>query len=195
MSSQRTDSIWEMENPIGKTSSKSEDLWFIITILCVIIVIGTVIIIGGGDFLSKTVGNTLIFISDTITDWGITVLKIFNGAIHDITRFLLPVKDSGANVTSSSPPSSPATTTPTTPSSPSSPLQQAQVMPVSTPMSLTPPDQKTNPVPATTALDASSSWCFVGESNNKRSCVAVNDPQKCLSGKVFPTLENCWIAK
>lgn len=169
-SQQTTDSIWEMENPIGSSSSKNENLWFIITILCVIIFIGSFILFGFGDFLGKTVGNTLIFISDTITDWGIAFLKIFNGTIHDITRFILPVKDSNKPVKDSD-------------------LnkkieEQAKIMPVSTPAvnKLAPPTQ-TNQVEPSSATN--SSWCFVGESNNKRSCVAVNNPKNVSRDKFF----------
>ena len=34
-------------------------------------------------------------------------------------------------------------------------------------------------------------WCLVGEYNNKRGCVEVNESDKCLSGQIFPTLPLC----
>ena len=165
---------------MSSSSSETKSLWMVITILCVIIFIGSFIIFGWSDFLGSTVGNTLIFISDTITDWGIAVLKIFNGVIREITQFILPVKKN-------------ETTTPV------GTLDQAKVMPVSTPavqqQSQTPtPTPATTPTPTPAPVDQPS-WCFIGEANQKRLCVGVNDPKNCASGQVFPSLENCWIAK
>lgn len=35
------------------------------------------------------------------------------------------------------------------------------------------------------------SWCLVGEYNKKRGCVAVNQGDKCMSGAIFDTREQC----
>ena len=34
-------------------------------------------------------------------------------------------------------------------------------------------------------------WCLVGEYQNKRGCVDINESDKCLSGQVFPTQQMC----
>jgi hypothetical protein len=36
-----------------------------------------------------------------------------------------------------------------------------------------------------------SGWCLVGEYEGKRGCVSVQDSDKCLSGKVFPSQQIC----
>ena len=34
-------------------------------------------------------------------------------------------------------------------------------------------------------------WCFVGEDRKFRSCIEVNDSDKCMSGNIFPTKDIC----
>jgi hypothetical protein len=34
-------------------------------------------------------------------------------------------------------------------------------------------------------------WCLVGEYEGKRGCISVNDYDKCLSGQVYPTQDQC----
>lgn len=34
-------------------------------------------------------------------------------------------------------------------------------------------------------------WCLVGEYQGKRGCISVNDYDKCLSGQVYPTEDQC----
>ena len=36
-----------------------------------------------------------------------------------------------------------------------------------------------------------SGWCLVGEYEGKRGCISVNDYDKCLSGQVYPTQDQC----
>lgn len=36
-----------------------------------------------------------------------------------------------------------------------------------------------------------SGWCLVGEYEGKRGCISVNDYDKCLSGQVYPTEDQC----
>jgi hypothetical protein len=38
---------------------------------------------------------------------------------------------------------------------------------------------------------AKSHWCLVGEYNGTRGCVSVGDQDKCLSGQVFPSQQQC----
>ena len=34
-------------------------------------------------------------------------------------------------------------------------------------------------------------WCLVGEFDNRRSCIQVNEYDKCMSGQIFPNREQC----
>ena len=34
-------------------------------------------------------------------------------------------------------------------------------------------------------------WCLVGEFDNRRSCIHVNEYDKCMSGQIFPNREQC----
>jgi hypothetical protein len=36
-----------------------------------------------------------------------------------------------------------------------------------------------------------SGWCFIGEDRGFRSCIQVNDNEKCMSGDIFPSQEIC----
>ena len=35
------------------------------------------------------------------------------------------------------------------------------------------------------------SWCYIGEYEKKRSCIAMNEHDKCMSGQVFPEQQIC----
>ena len=34
-------------------------------------------------------------------------------------------------------------------------------------------------------------WCLIGEYENKRGCIEVDDSEKCMSGQVYPTRQAC----
>ena len=36
-----------------------------------------------------------------------------------------------------------------------------------------------------------SGWCFIGEDNGFRSCIKVNESDKCMSGDIFPSKDIC----
>lgn len=49
------------------------------------------------------------------------------------------------------------------------------------------PLKSTEPVPT----DLDKSWCLVGEYDERRSCIQVDRPDMCMSGKVYKTQDNC----
>jgi len=64
-----------------------------------------------------------------------------------------------------------------------------------TPMPINPPKQP-EPTPSESPIQkpisaSKSSWCLVGEYNQKRGCIEIKDQDKCLSGQVFPTQQMC----
>jgi hypothetical protein len=48
------------------------------------------------------------------------------------------------------------------------------------------------PMPAS-AMDADnkSGWCLVGQEQGFRSCIEVNEFDKCISGNIFPSKDIC----
>jgi hypothetical protein len=52
------------------------------------------------------------------------------------------------------------------------------------------PDSSENPIQKPISSDKQN-WCLIGEYQNKRGCVAVNDSDKCLSGQIFPSQQMC----
>lgn len=52
------------------------------------------------------------------------------------------------------------------------------------------PDSSENPIQKPISSDKQN-WCLIGEYQNKRGCVAVNDSDKCLSGQIFPSQQLC----
>lgn len=66
------------------------------------------------------------------------------------------------------------------------------IMPISTKPVVKPATNMNQVVASDPSLN--SNWCLIGESNSKRACVPLsNNNTKCLSGHIFPTLENCLV--
>ena len=64
-------------------------------------------------------------------------------------------------------------------------INQPPTIPPSSPE----PNATTSPIQ--TSGSSKSQWCLVGEYNGTRGCVNVTDQDKCLSGKVFPSQQEC----
>ena len=73
-------------------------------------------------------------------------------------------------------------------------MQQQQPYPTSYPQSNEFPPSQTEmePMPAS-AMDADnkSGWCLVGQEQGFRSCIEVNEFDKCISGNIFPSKDIC----
>lgn len=73
-------------------------------------------------------------------------------------------------------------------------MQQQKPYPTSYPQSNEFPPSQTEmePMPAS-AMDADnkSGWCLVGQEQGFRSCIEVNEFDKCLSGNIFPSKDIC----
>jgi hypothetical protein len=52
------------------------------------------------------------------------------------------------------------------------------------------PDSSENHIQKPITSDKTS-WCLIGEYNNKRGCVSVTDSTSCLSGQIFPSQQMC----
>ena len=73
-------------------------------------------------------------------------------------------------------------------------MQQQKPYPTSYPQSNEFPPSQTEmePMPAS-AMDADnkSGWCLVGQEQGFRSCIEVNEFDKCISGNIFPSKDIC----
>ena len=73
-------------------------------------------------------------------------------------------------------------------------MQQQKPYPTSYPQSNEFPPSQTEmePMPAS-AMDADnkSGWCLVGQDQGFRSCIEVNEFDKCISGNIFPSKDIC----
>ena len=73
-------------------------------------------------------------------------------------------------------------------------MQQQKPYPTSYPQSneFPPSQNEMEPMPAS-AMDADnkSGWCLVGQEQGFRSCIEVNDFDKCMSGSIFPSKDIC----
>ena len=52
------------------------------------------------------------------------------------------------------------------------------------------PDKSSNVI-QTAISSKKAGWCFIGEDNGARGCVAVDEHDKCMSGQIFPSKETC----
>ena len=52
------------------------------------------------------------------------------------------------------------------------------------------PDSSSAPI-QNSVSKGKAGWCLIGDYNNKRGCVSVNDSTKCMSGEIFPSQEMC----
>ncbi len=73
-------------------------------------------------------------------------------------------------------------------------MQQQKPYPTSYPQSneFPPSQNEMEPMPAS-AMDADnkSGWCLVGQEQGFRSCIEVNEFDKCISGNIFPSKDIC----
>ena len=53
------------------------------------------------------------------------------------------------------------------------------------------PDSATSNTQGTPKIRGKGGFCYIGEQENVRSCMRVNDPSQCMSGDIFPTQAIC----
>ena len=53
------------------------------------------------------------------------------------------------------------------------------------------PDSATSNTQGEPKIRGKGGFCFIGEQENVRSCMRVNDPSQCMSGDIFPTQAIC----
>ena len=74
--------------------------------------------------------------------------------------------------------------------------QQSSIIPASLSSALADAEENTEPLPddamsSTQRNSSKSGYCYIGEDRGFRSCIKVDDPNKCMSGEIFPTRDIC----
>jgi hypothetical protein len=166
----------------------------------------------GGVFgnIFYSTGDILNATSSSVAQVAKTSIDLGNGAVNDVGNLLkagvtgdvvprVPVgpivlPTTQASVPSSVPPQTSApsvTVVPTRPVTLDQMIQDAMYPPTHAPVEPSPTPSE-NPIQQSIQSTNKASWCLIGQSGGKRSCVQI-DPTKsqCGSGKIFPSGELC----
>jgi hypothetical protein len=185
-------------SPIMNPDTSSDTFKNIIIILLLLIVVLSllginVFIIFGNffqnviDFLKPVVSKTAVDLeyssgtlinesSNIVADASKTGIDILNGTMHSVGNLLLTASGQSPSITSVKGPHLDLD---------KSINQPPKVAPKS------PEPNSTTSAIQTTPAASKQNWCLVGEFAGKRSCVSVEDQNKCLSGQVFPSQQLC----
>ena len=132
--------------------------------------------------LGYSTGTVINTSADTVSDVAKTSIDIAEGSLQNIGNLLISA--SGETQTpDASPPASPP---PVEKEKSLEETVQKNVPKTSDPN----PDNSSNPIQKPISADKSS-WCLVGEYQNKRGCIPVTESDKCLSGQIFPNQAMC----
>jgi hypothetical protein len=125
--------------------------------------------------LVHTAGTTIDDGADVLSNVAKGGIDIADGVAHSIGGLL---RNSAPNI-------APETPSPTfadlAKSVGKGPIPQNEAVPIET----------TNPIQSAAAASMKQTWCLVGEMNGKRSCIALQDVGKCMSGQIFPYQQMC----
>lgn len=112
-------------------------------------------------------GNIITQSSDILADTSKTGIDILNDTVNSVGDLLLKASSKNPNARLDKYINQPPTEPPRSPdpNSTSSPIQSGG--------------------------SSKSNWCLVGEYNGTRGCISVTDQDKCLSGQVFPSQQQC----
>lgn len=105
--------------------------------------------------------------SDVVADASKTGIDILHGTVDSVGDLLIKASGEGAGAALDIRINQPPTI------APNSPLPNATTSPIQS------------------GGSGKSQWCLVGEYNGTRGCINVADEDKCLSGQVFPSQQQC----
>lgn len=105
--------------------------------------------------------------SDIVADASKTGIDILHGTVDSVGDLLIKASGQGAGAALDIH------------------INQPPTMPPNSPL----PNATTNPIQS--GGSGKAQWCLVGEYNGTRGCINVSDQDKCLSGQVFPSQQQC----
>lgn len=139
------------------------------------------------NILGFSLGSLLNFTGDFVEDVGTKTLDLANDGIHGVTGIFMNDPNYKRDVASVGT------------NNLSAPLASVQ-NPVldktlqqgpSTGGGIVQPSTSASPVQTSIPSVSKSQWCLVGEYNERRGCVQIDQNTQCMSGQVFPTQNAC----
>lgn len=120
--------------------------------------------------LGFTTGTILNKSADVISDTGKTALDIAEGTVQNVGNLMIKASKSGVNMDTQS--------------------ELEKALHMNQLDSQARDDDAANPIQKPISANKNG-WCLIGEYENKRGCIEVNDADKCMSGQVYPTQQAC----
>lgn len=120
--------------------------------------------------LGFTTGTIINKSADIISDTGKTALDIAEGTVQNVGNLMIKASKSGVNMDTQS--------------------ELEKALHMNQLESKTRDDDAENPIQKPISANKNG-WCLIGEYENKRGCIEVNDADKCMSGQVYPTQQAC----
>ena len=122
------------------------------------------------SILGYTTGSILNKSADVASDVGKTAIDVGEGAIQSVGDLLIKASKKGVD--------------------PDAQNQLDRVLSVDNQPNNALMDNAESPIQKPISSNKAG-WCLVGEFDNRRSCIQVNEYDKCMSGQIFPNREQC----
>lgn len=122
------------------------------------------------SILGYTTGSILNKSADVASDVGKTAIDVGEGAIQSVGDLLIKASKKGVN--------------------PDAQNQLDSVLSVDNQPNNALMDNAESPIQKPISSNKAG-WCLAGEFDNRRSCIQVNEYDKCMSGQIFPNREQC----
>ena len=122
------------------------------------------------SFLGYTTGNVINVSADVIGDTSKAAIDIAEGTVQNVGNLL--IKASKTNLDGNTK------------------TQLDNILSKSNVSTSVEHDIPENPI-QNPISSSKNSWCYIGEYEKKRSCIAMNEHDKCMSGQVFPEQQMC----
>ena len=119
------------------------------------------------SLIGHTTGTVLNTSADVVSDTSKLAIDIAEGSVQDIGNLLIKASKQGGNT---------------------SQLKKSLSMPIQT--NVPNQDIAENPIQKPIS-SVKQNWCLVGDFDNKRKCVQMDQHEKCMSGKIFESEQAC----
>lgn len=122
------------------------------------------------SILGFTTGTILNKSADVVSDTGKVALDIAEGTVQNMGDLMIKASKSGVNMETQS--------------------ELEKALQMNRLENQAQDDVSENPIQKPISSNKNG-WCLIGEYENKRGCIEVDDSDKCMSGQVYPTRQAC----
>ena len=122
------------------------------------------------SILGFTTGTILNKSADVVSDTGKVALDIAEGTVQNVGNLMIKASKSGVNMETQS--------------------ELEKALQMNRLENQAEDDVSENPIQKPISSNKNG-WCLIGEYENKRGCIEVDDSEKCMSGQVYPTRQAC----